>query len=492
MSSGERTLRRPWLRVPFLGFGLLQAFTASSVWAIFSGGQILRAFALGSAALALVLPLLISLEAGLTAIMLFEPFRGILRRMQYLIVPYSDVEPIHLLTPFAAFMALLILLNREKLSVLFQTPLAKGVTALAAICFLQIFNPLQGGLFVGLSGALFFLVPMVWFYFGQHSTPEFFPRMMRLIVVVGIVTSLWGVYQTVFGYPEFELYWIHNTDHMESIAVYNVTRALATFSNSEEWGRYTEIGCLIAMGLGLSRTEGKFRFGWFICGGVLFVMLALTGQRSSIFGLFLGLALLFLTGARTLGSGFLRVVLLGVLLAGFLGLSSRIAGDDTYEPDTSNAVNTMLSHTTKGTLDPTNEYSLGARFETWHEIVTERLPSNPLGVGIGDSTLAGARGDENERRPTDNHFLTIAVSAGIPALLLFIWIFWRAFRVTIKIWRNSERDSANFSQMRIAIALLGAFVLGNFFGTSFGIYSIAPIGWLLFGWISARGRDEGV
>jgi hypothetical protein len=35
------------------------------------------------------------------------------------------------------------------------------------------------------------------------------------------------------------------------------------------------------------------------------------------------------------------------------------------------------------------------------------------------------------------------------------------------------------------MALIAAFILNNFFGTSFIIYSIAPIGWLLIGWISA-------
>jgi hypothetical protein len=44
--------------------------------------------------------------------------------------------------------------------------------------------------------------------------------------------------------------------------------------------------------------------------------------------------------------------------------------------------------------------------------------------------------------------------------------------------------------MRIILALLAAFILNNFFGTSFVIYSIAPLGWLLLGWISARGSEE--
>ena len=42
------------------------------------------------------------------------------------------------------------------------------------------------------------------------------------------------------------------------------------------------------------------------------------------------------------------------------------------------------------------------------------------------------------------------------------------------------------------MALVASLILNNFFGTSFVIYSIAPIGWLLLGWLSARSIDDPV
>lgn len=490
MRNRVKISRPARIKASFLLIAGLQAMAAATAWAINSGGQILRGFALGSITLAMLVPLLISFEAGLTTMIVFEPFRGLLRRMQYLIVPYSTSEPIHLLTPLVAFVALVLLLNRHKLEIFFATPTAKAVTLLAGICFLQIFNPLQGGLFVGLTGAMFVLVPMVWFYFGQHASAEFFPRVLRLIVILGIISSLYGVYQIVFGYPAFELYWIENTDHYESIAVYNVTRALATYSNAEEWGRYTQIGSLIAFGLGFSKTEGNKRLFWFASALILCLMLALSGQRSSIFGLFLGLTVLFITGAKTWGSVFGRVMVLVIALALFLTFSSHLAEDDIYELDNSQGVSTMLSHSTKGTLDPTSEGSLGARFETWNEIVTKILPSNPLGSGLGQTTISASRNEERGRKATDNHFLSLAVSAGVPATILLIWILFRALVVCLRLWRESEPDSAEFSYFRIALALVSSFILNNFFGTSFVIYSVAPLGWLLLGWISASENRE--
>jgi hypothetical protein len=463
----------------------MQAMAACAAWAASVGGEILRAFCLSSVLMGLVMPLLVSLEAGLLAMIVFEPFRGLLRRLQYLIVPYSTNEPIHLLTPVATLFAFLVVIYRHKLGIFVVSPISKATSALALICLIQVFNPLQGGLYVGLSGGLFILVPMAWFYFGQAAVPEFLPRIYKAVVVLGLVASAWGVYQMLAGYPAFERYWIENTDNYASIAVYSVTRAIATFSNAEEWGRYVELGCIIAVGMAMSRLSGSWRTAWAVSAITLAGMLALTGQRSSIFGLFLGLVVLFLTGARTWGSGFGRVAVLGLALGGFLLVSSQFAPDESDLKD-SEGVSTMLSHTTKGTLNPASEYSLEARFETWSQVLFTTLPSNPLGAGLGDSTLAGARNDQIERRPIDNHFFALATSAGLPAAILFIWVFWRCFKTSLQMCRTADRDSPEFTTARITLALVATLILNNFFGTSFVIYSIAPLGWLILGWLSAR------
>lgn len=466
-----------------------QTIATITGWAIVSGGQIFRAFAVGMVTMGMLVPLAVSLEAGLTAMILFEPFRGILRRLQYLIVPYSQSEPIHLITPVITFFAFILVLQRKKLRLFYATPLAATVTILSFICFLQIFNPLQGGLFVGFSGAMYYLVPMAWFYFGQEAQPEFFPKVLRMIVFLGILCSLYGIYQMVFGYPDFEQYWIENTDLYQSIAVYNVTRALATFSNAEEWGRYVQIGALIAFGLGMNKTEGSKRILWFSCAFTLCGMLALSGQRTSIFGLLLGLVILFLTGAKTLGSALARVLLFCAPFVLIIVLSGAIDEDEGYNLDDSQGVNTMLTHTTKGTVNPTSEGSLYARFETWSYLITEVIPSNPVGAGLGANSLSASRNSTDDR-PVDNHFLTMAVSIGVPATLLLIWILFRAFGICLRRWRESARDSVEFSNWRIAMALVSSFILTNFFGTSFAIYSVAPIGWLLLGWISANTQSN--
>src|SRR5882672_2508222 len=251
--------------------------SALAVWAVNAGGEALRWLGLGALAWSLALPLLVSLEAGLFAMMLFEPVRGFIRRAQYLFLPYSQTDPIHLVTPLITLLALAMLLQRRGLRIFRETPLAGLVSILGLIYFLEIFNPLQGGITVGLSGALFVLVPVVWFYFGQTIKPAFIETVLPLMVALGLLTSLYGIYQLIFGFPSFEQYWIDNTEFYNSISVGHVKRGLATFSSAEEWGRYIEIGALVAFAFAVGANSRSRRIGWLLSGAGLSLMLLLTG-----------------------------------------------------------------------------------------------------------------------------------------------------------------------------------------------------------------------
>src|SRR5207248_6389813 len=105
-----------------------------------------------------------------------------------------------------------------------------------------------------------------WFFFGQYVTADFINKVLRLLVLLALLTSLYGVYQLVFGYPAFEQYWISNTEFYTSIAVGNVERAIATFSSAEEWGRYTEFAAIAAFGFAANGKRMAVRLGWSLAG----------------------------------------------------------------------------------------------------------------------------------------------------------------------------------------------------------------------------------
>jgi hypothetical protein len=479
------------LRTPPRGGKLWPAVTlplsAVVVWAVNSGGEALRWLALGGLASSMALALLFSLEAGLMAMMLFEPLRGFLRRAQYLFLPYSQTDPIHIVTPFVTILAFAMLLQRRRFTIFRQTQLAGLVSILGLIYFLQIFNPLQGGLSVGFSGALFVLVPVAWFYFGQTVKSSFLETGFRLMVVLGLLTSLYGVYQLTYGFPSFEQYWIDNTEFYNSISVGNVKRALATYSSAEEWGRYIELGAIIAFGFAAGGVGYLRRGMWAVGGAGLTLMLLLTGQRTAIFGLILGCMMLVLMSARTMRGGLCRLLLLLAPALLIAVLSKAPTNDDMLSHGEDERMGAVLSHTTRGTLDPTHEDSLQERIKNWTFLATELVPYRPFGLGLGGTSLGAWRfNSELDLPPIDSYFISTVITCGLPAALLFMWILIRATKISWRAFRRAEPGSVDARSWRIAAALMPVLILNSLFGNTFTLYSVAPVGWLLVGWISAQ------
>lgn len=474
-------------RSPIIWLAPLQAAAAVTVLAIIGAGQLLRGWILGALFFAMAIPLVVSLEAGLVAMIVFEPFRGFIRRVQYLIVDYSQFDPIHLLTPLVALMAFAMLLQRQRFSLVLATPLAGPVSILAAIFVVQIFNPLQGGLMIGFSGAMLILVPVSWFYFGQTVSSRFIHVVLKLVVALGIITSLYGVYQLVWGYPQFERYWLENVEFYVSIGVGHVKRPLATFTNAEEWGRYIAMGALIAFGFGVGAKQLWQRGGWFFCGACLSIVLLFTGQRTAIFGLLLSVGALVLLGARNFRGVFVRLVLLLLPVLLISVLAKPPSEDEMWSKGESETVGTLLSHTQRGTLKPTGEDSLYVRLEVWKDLVTNVIPYRPLGAGLGAGSLGALKfSGINDEIAIDNFVLVLAVAVGIPGALLFLWILGRASLFALRQTRRATPQTTEATMARIIAALMPVFVLNNFFGLTFSLYAVAPLGWLIIGWISAQ------
>src|SRR5262249_21335181 len=100
--------------------------------------------------------------------------------------------------------------------------------------------------------------------------------------------------------------------------------------------------------------------------------------------------------------------------------------------------------------------------------------------------------DSYDLPPIDSSIMRNAIAVGIPGVLLFIWIL---FRATCFSWRSARRvsgDERRSMVARIVAAVLSAIVLNSVFGMTFTLYSVAPIAWLLIGWVSAETARERV
>ena len=114
------------------------------------------------------------------------------------------------------------------------------------------------------------------------------------------------------------------------------------------------------------------------------------------------------------------------------------------------------------------------------------IPFRPLGAGLGTSQLGDLRENrDSELAPVDNFILVVALACGIPGALLFVWILSRATWLSVRLARSDDANSITPTH-RIVAAIMPALILNSIFGLTFSIYSVAPIAWLLIGWISAE------
>ena len=130
-----------------------------------------------------------SVAIALTFAYLFS--MGDLRRVITMVAPQPAFDPMLLVSPImAALLALPLLLHLR-----LKENLSKAMFALLVIMSLEVVNPSQGGLAVGLSGAFFYIVPMLWFWVGRaFASPALVEQLLyRVVVPLATLAALLGL-----------------------------------------------------------------------------------------------------------------------------------------------------------------------------------------------------------------------------------------------------------------------------------------------------------
>jgi hypothetical protein len=137
-------------------------------------------------------------------------------------------------------------------------------------------------------------------------------------------------------------------------------------------------------------------------------------------------------------------------------------------------------------LRPAQEESLQERLKNWTFLATDLVPYRPLGIGLGGTSLGAWRFNSGlDLPPIDSYFISTVITCGLPTALLFMWILTRGMRMSWRSYRQAEPGSPEARLWRIAATLMPVLILNSMFGNTFTLYSVAPLGWLLVGWISA-------
>lgn len=401
-------------------------------------------------------------RAAIVLVMVFLALLGDLRRLASSLWGFPSLDPFHLVGPALVGFLLVGVVMGRRLSV--DTGLSKLIVALIAVMVIQIFNPLQGGVVVGVMGALFYLVPLLWFWLGKAygSGPFLESIAFRVVLPVAVLAAFLGMYQVFFGFLPFEEKWIQRVGY-SALWVGETIRPFSFFTSAAEYASF--------LGLAMSYIWSAWlqRRSWTM---ILFPFLALAlfleSGRGAIVSLCVSLAVLWaLQGRVRLWAPRLLVALLFAAL-GLYQVLTQVQSVAWQGPTES-----LVSHQVEGLLNPMDEEhsTLPIHLAMVQDGFRKGFET-PLGHGLGFTTLAAAKWGQagvNTEIDVSNMFVSLGVVGGFLYLAVMIGVYVKA----IRLWARTRSFPA-----LLALATLG-FIPGTWLIG--GEYSVTALTWFFIG-----------
>lgn len=389
---------------------------------------------------------------------------GLLRRLISSIVPRGEFDSLLLVAPIG--LALLALAGGQRGAFRDRTKLATSVAALMGLTLLGAVNPVQQNISLGVSGLLFVLVPMLGFWVGRGLCDDHtLVTVFKLFGALAIPTALYGINQTLSGFPNWDEVWIRGFGYV-ALNVRGVVRPFSTFSSAAEYGFYLGVAIVIWIVFGLS--SAKFGITLLVV-GLLGWALLLEASRQVLVTLLIALGILAATKMKMRP---LQSFILGIAFLVFTGvLFARFQGS----LDAQSAPGALISHQVRGLANPLDarESTLGVHLDlVWTGL--RSAVTHPLGQGLGVITIGADRFGVT-RRDTETDLSNAALALGLPGLIAYAALAFCAFQLALRLL-SERRD-------RLALASVGILVVMVFKWTAGGQYAVAFLPWLILGWM---------
>jgi hypothetical protein len=409
---------------------------------------------------------LVSPTTAIVTAMIYQVINGDLRRVLMAIAGRTGNDPLLLVAPAVMATLLSVLLVKGELHT--RSRLSRMMIWLTILMIVQALNPLQGGLNVGAVGLFLYLCPICWYWIGQSfGTDEFLEKLfVRTLVPMAIIASLFSYYQATFGLFDYQYDWMVQTG-MISQAVGNVLRPSGFFPSPTEMGAFVSISALILWAGVLTRK--RMGLGWLI--PVLLWAAFLQGSRGIVLTtLFVG-CLMWAMSGRSLRAWLPRFAIAVVI--GFGGLIYTMT-----HVEESGTANAMLKHQASGMLDPSQSTAQAHGSMMLSGILIGTFV-NPLGYGIGATTLAAANVDSSVGN-MEVDFSNIFLSLGVVGGLLYLSIMALILTKAVKLWIRS-RTFASLALVGICVDQIGHYLTGMHF-------AMGVIVWFCIGSLERQSR----
>lgn len=412
-------------------------------------------------------------RAGVPAVIAYLMVMGGFRRALIPILGYTELDPLLLVSPIVATICFVNFLIHRQLRP--TTQLGKWTIALMACMGLAVFNPLQGNPLVGLTGAAFYLVPLMWYCIGRRFGN---PRSINIIVNVTLFTicigAVYGLKQHFFGFSDAELRWFQLSTFSNRVG--GTERAMSFYTSPGEYANFLAIGIVIAFGL---RLRGQKYF--ILLSLFLGYALLLTGVRGAVFNAAGACTVLWAMQGRTLRAWLPRIIaaVLIVGVGGFFGAQQIGVASKSVGGGNSGAE--MVNHQVEGLTDPFGEKSTAQGHVSL--IFTGILSGirMPIGYGLGASTMGAGRFGGSTFFNAEYDLGSMFFSLGAIGGIAFIGTMIVVYRATVLYW-HSTRNYAPLFVMGILVASNGSWLVA-------GNYAQSVLVWTLIGCLDSSWRD---
>src|SRR5882724_8626164 len=394
---------------------------------------------------------------GTYIVLIFLPFMYYLRRQVLYFNEFSSTDPILLFPPLvtiAMFLGFIIFYGDRFFHYIQTSWLMKFLMVLQVIYFVEIFNPLQGNLLVGVAGALYFIIPMLWVFMGLLLDERGVRRILAIVVVIGTLTSAYAIYQHFFGFTEVERYELEAKNFF--VTVGNKARVMSTFASVGDFSLYVSTSAFIAFAY---YWRSKTRL--FLIAAFALILLAMVwgSVRASLFTLAFSIVMFLIVYARDRRIVVLRAAMAVTAVVGVYSYLYAYTPEEIWHAS-GGSKDPFVVHAISGVAHPTEEVSFQKRIANWGYILRSSFTTYPVGRGLGSTTPAAKKFSGGRGTETDSMFFELMFGSSPLASLLFLLIAGRLFLDLL----NLATGPGDVFTYRVAFGLLSARILGSIFG----------------------------
>ena len=412
-------------------------------------------------------------RTGMPVALVFLMTLGGFRRGLIPIFGYTEFDPLLLVSPVIATICFVNFAIKRQLKP--TTQLSKWVLAFMLLMGISVLNPLQGGPLVGLTGAAFYLVPLMWYCIGrQFGTPGTVKAIMQVTLTVSILGALLGLKQHFFGFSDAEKEWFYLSHFTNQVG--GTERAMSFYTSPAEYANFLSLGVIICFCSFLRGQRGFLLIALFLAYAMF-----MTGIRGIVICCVGACTLMWAVQGQTIRGWIPRIViaLIVVGVGGVFGLLQIGSAAETIGGGASGAE--MVNHQIEGLTNPLKKgSSTQGHLGNIGTAIVEGIKM-PIGYGLGSSTMGSTRFGGSASFNAETDVATILYAMGLIGGIAFIGTIVVCFRALGLYWYHTRTY--------IPLVVMGALVSSNGNWLTPGNYAQSVFVWMLIGCLDRTWND---